>query len=143
MSEDLKTKFRPVVDEAWNRGNLDVLDELHSAEYIEHHSPFPDIEGLEAFKQMIAGVRRAYPDFHLTIHDLINEGDKLAVRWSWKGTHSRKSPMLKIPPTGKQVTVNGSHILHSHQGKLIEGWQISDDLGLLQQLGVVPPYEVT
>ena len=63
MSEDIKAKFRRVVDEAWNKGNLDTLDELHSAEYIEHRAPFPDVEGLGAFKQMVAGARTSYPDF--------------------------------------------------------------------------------
>jgi len=57
MSEDIKNKFLRVVDEAWNKGNLDALDELHSARYTEHHAPFPDVEGLDAFKQVVAGAR--------------------------------------------------------------------------------------
>ena len=136
MSEDLKTKFQRIVDDAWNKGNLDALDELHTADYIEHHPPFPDVEGLAAFKQMVAGTRKTYPDFHLTIHELILEGDKLAVRWSWTGTHLGQTQQLAIPPTGKQLTVTGSHILHIEEGKLIEGWQFADALGLLRQLGL-------
>lgn len=138
MSENIKTKFLRVVDEAWNHGNLDALDELHSPEYTEHHAPFPDVEGLEAFKQMVAGARTTYPDFHITIHELIFEGEKLAARWSWTGTHLGQTRQLTIPPTGKKITLTGSQILHIEGDKLIEGWQFADDLGLLQQFGLAP-----
>ena len=138
MSEDLKTKFRRVVDEAWNQGNLDTLDELHGAGYVEHRPPFPDVVGLDAFKQTVAGARQTCPDFHITIEDLILEGNKLSVRFSWTGTHLGQSPNFPIPPTGKQLVVNGSHFLHLEGDKLIEGWQFADNLGLLQQLGLAP-----
>ncbi len=58
MSEDIKAKFRRIVDEAWNKGNLDILDELHSTGYVEHRPPFPDVAGLDAFKQMVAGAHQ-------------------------------------------------------------------------------------
>ena len=82
MSEDIKAKFRRVVDEAWNRGNLEALDELHSSGYVEHRPPFPDVAGLDAFKQMVAGTHQTCPDFHITIEELILEKDRLAVRFS-------------------------------------------------------------
>lgn len=138
MSEDIKTKFRRVVDEAWNMGNLDTLDELHSTEYTEHHAPFPDVEGLDASKLMVAGARITYPDFHITTHELIQEGDRLAARWSWTGTHLGQARKFAIPPTGKQITLTGSHIFHIENDKLVEGWQFADDPGLLQQLGLTP-----
>ena len=83
MLEDIKAKFLRVVNEAWNKGNLETLNELHSPDYPEHHAPFPDVEGLEAFKQLVARARASYPDFYLTIHELILEGGRLASRWSW------------------------------------------------------------
>ena len=138
MSEDMKTKFLRVVNEAWNNGNLDALNELHAADYTEQHAPFPDVKGLDAFKQMVAGARTTYPDFHITIHELIQEGDRLAARWSWTGTHLGQTRQLAIPPTGKQITLTGSQILHIEDNKLIEGWQFADDLGLLQQFGLTP-----
>ena len=91
MPENMKAKFRRVVDEAWNKGNLDSLDELHSTDYVEHRPPFPDVVGLDAFKQTVAGAKLTCPDFHITIDELILEGDKLAVRFSWTGTHSGQS----------------------------------------------------
>lgn len=138
MSEGIKTRFLRVVDEAWNKGNLDALDELHSPDYTEHHATFPDVGGLEAFKQMVAGARTTYPDFHITIYELILEGDKLAARWSWTGTHLGQTRQLAISPTGKEITLTGSHIFQIEGNKLIEGWQFADDLGLLQQLGLSP-----
>ncbi len=138
MSEDIKAKFRRVVDEAWNKGNLDTLDELHSSGYVEHRPPLPDVTGLDAFKQMVAGAHHTFPDFHITIDELILEGDKLAVRFSWTGTHLGQSQNFPVPPSGKQLIVTGSHILHLEGGKLIEGWQHADNLGLFQQLGLVP-----
>jgi predicted ester cyclase len=138
MSENIKAKFLRVIDEAWNKGNLDSLDELHSTDYVEHRPPFPDVVGIDAFKQTVAGAQLTCPDFHITIDDLILEGDKLAVRFSWTGTHSGQSQNFPIPPTGKQLIVTGSHILQLEGDKLIEGWQFADNLGLLQQLGLVP-----
>jgi len=138
MSEDIKAKFRRVVDEAWNKGNLETLNELHATGYIEHRPPFPDVVGLDAFKQVVAGAHLTCPDFHITIEELILEGDKLAVRFSWTGTHLGQGKNIPIPPTGKQLTVKGSHILHLEGDKLTEGWHFADNLGLLQQLGLVP-----
>ena len=96
MSKDIKAKFRRIVDEAWNKGNLDSLDELHSASYVEHRPPLPDVTGLDAFKQMVAGAHQTFPDFHITIDELILEGDKLAVRFSWTGTKIGKQLSKEI-----------------------------------------------
>ena len=138
MSEELKAKFLRIVDDAWNKGNLEALDELHADGYVEHVIPSaPDVVGLVAFRQLVAHTRTAYPDFHITIHELVADGDKMAARWTWTGTHSAQTPIHALPPTGKHVTVNGFHFFHTQQGKLIEGWQFADGLGLLQQLGLV------
>ena len=138
MAEDIKSKFLRVVDDAWNQGNLEVLDDLHTQDFILHHPPFDDRLGLDAHKQSIVNVRAGFPDFHLTIHKLVFEEGILALRWTWKGTHSSNYPEVPIPPTGKQVMVSGSHFLLVEDGKLTEGWQSSDNLGFLRQLGVIP-----
>jgi predicted ester cyclase len=138
MSEDIKTKFLRVVDEAWNQRNLDTLDELHTADYIEHRPPFQDVIGLEAFKQTVAGAHITFPDFHITIEDILHEKDKLAVRFSWTGTHSNSSQNFPMPPTGKKLTVTGVHFLCVKGDKLVEGWQFADNLGIFQQLGLIP-----
>lgn len=138
MPEDIKTKFLRIVDEAWNQGMLEKLDELHTADYVEHRPPFQDVVGLEAFKQTVAGAHITFPDFHITIEDMLHEEDKLAVRFSWTGTHSSSSQNYPMPPTGKKLMVTGVHILHLKGDKLTEGWQFADNLGTFQQLGLIP-----
>ena len=141
--EERKAYARRVVDEAYNKGNLDVLDEHHVADYVYHIPPNPDIEGLEAYKQFITDLRNGYPDLQLTIDEIIVEGDIVAIRWTLQGTHTGQSPTLGIPPTGKKVTFTGCAVTHWVDDKIVEEWNYADHLGLMQQLGfnIVPPQE--
>jgi len=93
--------------------------------------------GPDAQKQSIAALRAAFPDFQLTIEDLIAEGDKVVLHWTARGTH--KGEFMGIAPTGKQATVTGLSISRFAGGRIVELREIWDRLGLLQQLGVVPP----
>ena len=138
MTAEFKTKFLQMVDRAWNQGELDALDELHRDDWVEHRTT-ADTIGLDSFKEHIRGVRQSFPDFHLTISDLIVDGDMAAVRWSWSGTHTETSPVFPMPPSGKTITLTGANILHLKDGKLVEGWQWSDMLGMFRQLGIAPP----
>jgi predicted ester cyclase len=83
--------------------------------------------------------RTAFPDLQFTIEDHIAEGNKVATRVTLRGTHSGR--YLDIAPTGKKITVSGMTISHVVDGKIVEIWITRDDLGLLQQLGVVPQME--
>ena len=84
----------------------------------------------------ITAWRAAFPDFRLTIEDLIAEGETVMARWSCRGTH--KGDLSGIAPTGKQFTISGVSIARFANGKMAEGWVNWDALGLMQQLGVVP-----
>ena len=139
MSEEFKATIRRVVEGAYNKGNLDALDELYAADFVVHKPPFPDIEGLEAFKQFIADTRISYPDVQLTLDEIIVEGDRTAARWTFRGTQTGQSPTTSAPPTGKQVTFTGCSVTHLVEGKTVEEYQNADWLSLLQQLGVIPP----
>jgi len=135
--EQNTASVRRQVDEAWNKGNMAVLDELMAADLVFHDPPpgiAPDREG---FKKIVSMHRKAMADFHVTIEDIFAEGDKVAVRWSWSGT--QKGEYMGIAPTGKQVTLNGISIHRFKNGKIVENWHKMDMLGLMQQLGVVPP----
>ena len=138
MSNELKAKIRRIIDEAWNKGNLNTLDELYAADYVGHNASFPDTEGLKELKDFVQDTHNTYPDFHLTIDEMIMEGDTLVSRWSWQGTHKGQSARLPIPPTGKHVTLTGCNVAHMKGGKVVEDWGFGDNLGLMQQLGVVP-----
>lgn len=136
MSEQ-KAQWKRVY-EAVNQGKLEVIDELIGANLVFNIPTVPGgkITGAEGYKQYIQSHRAAFPDLHVTIQDQIADGDKVVTRWSVTGTH--KGPEIGVPPTGKQVTVTGITIARYQGGKFVEVWEISDALGLLMQLGVVP-----
>ncbi len=136
--ENLKILIQKVGEEAWFKGTVDALDAAYAVDYIAHKPPFPDTHGLEAVKQSIANTRQAYTDIQATYMDWIVEGDKLAYRYTMRMKHTGISPSLPIPPTGKQVTLQGCVVVHIQDGKVVEEWEYSDYLGFLQQLGVVP-----
>jgi steroid delta-isomerase-like uncharacterized protein len=127
--------------EAWNTGDLGQLDEVFAADSVYHVPPFPDLIGLEAHKQFITDARQAYPDFHLRLEEVIDAGERTAMRWTWQGTFSAPTAAIPVPPTGKHAIGPGCHIIHWANGKVAETWHIGDWLGMLQQFGVIPAPE--
>jgi steroid delta-isomerase-like uncharacterized protein len=119
----------------FNQKNLGVIDEVCTADCVLH-DPTGPIQGREAVKQFIGMYLGAFPDFQITIEDMIAEGDKVAVRHTTTATHLGE--LMGIPPTGKRVTVSGIHITRVVDGKVVEDWANDDVLGMLQQLGVIP-----
>jgi len=135
-SEDNKVLVRRVFEDVLNQGNLALVDELFSPDHVEHTTTGP-VHGTEGMKQYYMIYRTAFPDAHYTVEDQIAEGDKVVTWWSARGTH--QGPLMGIPPTGKQGTVTGIGIGRFEGGKLVEAWTEFDALGMMQQLGVVPP----
>ena len=123
--------------EIFNKGNLEIADETIATNYILHGPAGQEYNGPEGFKQMITMYRTAFPDFHVTIEDMVAEGDKLAHRIILQGTH--KGDLMGIAPTGKQVTLSAITISHFAGGKEVEAWSNSDLLDMYQQLGIAPP----
>lgn len=121
--------------EAFNQRNWADYYELCTPDFVFHMASMT-IQGLEAYKQFLSMYLTAFPDLHFTIEDIIAEGDTVVVRQTARGTH--QGDLMGIPPTGKQVTVSGIAISRIVNGKAVEDWFNGDDLGLLQQLGVVP-----
>ncbi len=138
-TEELKAKIIRAMEEVYNKGNLNVVDETAATNLVLHNSPFADVVGREAYKQYITGLRAAYSGLHLTFDEVIGQGDTTVARWTLRGKHTGQSPSLPIPPTGKQVTITGCLVTHWVDGRVVEHWNHVDNLGLLQQLGVVPP----
>jgi steroid delta-isomerase-like uncharacterized protein len=137
MSEQNKAVVRRTFEEVWNKGNLQIADELFSANYIHHDPSTPDLgRGADSEKKRASLYRNAFPDLRLTVEDLIADGEKVVARWSCHGTH--KGELGGIAPTGKQFTISGVTIARFEHGKMVEGWINWDSLGLMQQLGVVP-----
>jgi steroid delta-isomerase-like uncharacterized protein len=137
MLEANKKISRRLIEEAFNDGRYDVLDELIAPTYVQHDPSSPtDLVGIDGLRGFIELYRTSFPDLKITIEEQIAEGDRVVTRWTAVGTH--QADLLGIPATGKQATVTGVTIDTIADGKLTESYNNWDTLGLLQQLGVVP-----
>jgi predicted ester cyclase len=137
--QELAVKIQQAGEEAWYKGNLDMLDEAYAADYVSHRPPFPDAKGLEAVKQYVADTRLAYTDMHMIYDEWVIGDNAIAYRYHGTMKHTGTSPSFPLPPSGKELTLEGCVIVHVKDGKVVEEWEYSDYLGFLQQLGVVPP----
>jgi steroid delta-isomerase-like uncharacterized protein len=137
MSEQNKTVVRRLIDELWNKGNLQVADEIIAPTYQHHDASTPDFgKGPEGEKKRVNLYRTAFNDFRLNIEDLYAEGETVVARWSCRGVH--KGELNGIAPTGKQFAITGITIARFSNGKIVEGFVNWDALGMMRQLGVVP-----
>ena len=137
MADDGKTIQRRMIEEVYNKGRLDLIDDLIAPEYLGHDPALPrDIVGPPGEKELVAGYRAAFPDLRITIDDQIAENDRVVARWTARGTHA--GDLWGIAGTGKDITVTGTSVDRISGGRIIESWSNWDTLGLMQQLGVVP-----
>jgi steroid delta-isomerase-like uncharacterized protein len=129
----LVTEF---IDALFTRGELDAVDRYLTPGFV-NHDPFPgfapDREGLRQTAQVF---RQAFPDWHSRLEALIAEGDLVSERFTARGTH--RGEIMGVAPTGHEVVLAGINIFRVQDGKLVERWGRTDDLGFLQQLGMVP-----
>src|SRR3712207_3938701 len=140
MSEENKEKVRRFFQEAFNEGNLGVADEIFASDYVQHDPTTPEeISGPEGIKGFVQMYRSAFPDSHITVEDLIAEGDKVVTRFRGRGTH--QGELFGVAPSGNQVEITGITISRFSGGKIAEDWTNSDTLGLMQQIGGVPSPE--
>jgi steroid delta-isomerase-like uncharacterized protein len=133
-SEQNEAVIRRYFRELWNQNNLAVIDEILAPEVVGHASG-QSFRGADAFRQRAEGMRSIYSHVAFTIEDEVAEGDKVVVRWTFRGKHSGE--YLGAKPTGKEVVATGMNLFRLADGKIAEVWVESDDLGELQQLGVV------
>ena len=137
MSAETKAIARRFLEEAFNGGKLDVVDELVAPEFVNHDAALPEPTiGIEATKASITGYRDAFPDLRLTIEQQVAEGEFVTTRWSARGTH--QGDLMGMAATGKQATVTGITLDRIVDGRFVESWTNWDTLGLMQQLGVIP-----
>jgi len=122
-----------VVQKFWNEKNLDALDKTHSPDSIAHNPVIPGNPlPFDDYKQVCLMYFAAFPDFHVTVDDIIAEGDKVAKRWTATGTH--QAELMGIPASGRKVTFTGITIYRFADGKIVENWWAYDALGMVQQL---------
>ncbi|MFL5885223.1 MAG: ester cyclase [Thermoleophilaceae bacterium] len=128
--------FRRVMEEGFRQGNLDAIDEVVSAEFLEHE-PGPGLDlGRSGLKQIITRLRAAFPDLSATIEDVIGSGDKMCFRVTFSGTN--EGELMGFPASGRKATWQAVDIVRfDDDGTLLEHWGTLDRLGVLEQLGHV------
>lgn len=135
-TEEGRSVIRRLTEEFWNKGNPEVLDEVFASDFVDHNAPPGSTPGRDGFKQFATTFRTAFSDTSSTVDDLIAEGDKVAWRWTFRGTHT--DTLLGIPATGRQITLTGITIDRLAGGRIVERWSQVDFLGMMQQLGALP-----
>lgn len=128
---------RQILNLALGQGDLGIIDELVTAGGVTHAMSWGMAAGRVGLKQLIASYRTGFPDLDCTIEHEINEGNRSAVLWTMRGTHS--GLFLGNPPTGRRIVVQGVIFVRAETGRIIEDWILVDQMGILQQLGIIPP----
>jgi steroid delta-isomerase-like uncharacterized protein len=132
-----KSIVRRVLGEAFNQGNLTIVDELVAPDGISHHSSWGTPANRMGLKQLIAMFRTAFPDLYCKVEDEITQDNKVAAHWKMRGTHT--GPFLGDPPTSKPIVVEGLIYVCIENEQIIESWLMIDQMSVLQELGLVPP----
>jgi steroid delta-isomerase-like uncharacterized protein len=131
--------FQRYFDEVANAGNLELADEFFAPDYLHHDPANPDprpMVGPQAVRDHLTSLKGAFPDLVFEIEDMASDGDQIIVRWTARGTNT--GDYFGMPATGKPIEITGMNTWRTRDGKAIEGWVNRDDIGLLQQLGVIP-----
>ena len=122
--------------EVWNNGDFNKMEEIIAPDYINHNPSTPNPSpGPEGLKPIISSMRNGIPDLCYTIKDAVITADKVVVRVSVTGTHLGN--LFGIPPTGKAIAIEQINIERIKSGKIVEHWRITEELKMMQQLGLV------
>ena len=133
-TEENKAIFQKLI-QLQESGDLNTVDQVIAANWVNHDPSLPHLQGYEGFKQLTMLFRTAFPGFQTEIEDMLAEGDKVAARMHIRMTNS--GSFQGMPPTGKAVDVTATGIFRIVDGRVTDNWVNLDMLGLLQQLGVV------
>jgi steroid delta-isomerase-like uncharacterized protein len=135
-SDANKKVMQRFYDEVVNGGNLDLIDELLTDDFVEHEA-FPEITPDRAgVKQFFGLFRQAFPDGTFTVEDMVAEGDRVVARVTIRGT--QHGEFMGVPPLGKEIEVQAIDIVQFRDGVATAHWGISDTAGMLMQLGALP-----
>ena len=140
LTNDLMVMAQRSIEEAWNKGDLSVADELFAADVVHTAPPSTGAvtNGIEEQKQFITAVRTAFPDVKFTIdRGMLARANRVTVQWTFSGTH--QGEFMGVAATGKKVTNSGISILTFAKGKIVDTYAMWDPLNLWRQLGVDPP----
>jgi len=133
-TEQNKAVARRYFEELWTQNDLAVIDEIIAPDVVGHVAG-QTFRSADTLRQRAKNLRAIYSDVRFTVEDQMAEGDKAMVRWTFRGRHTGET--MGASPTGKEVVATGMNLFRLAGGKIEEIWVESDDLGELQQLGVV------
>jgi steroid delta-isomerase-like uncharacterized protein len=135
-TEENKAVVRRFFEELLSTDNLALADEILSPDFRFYFAGSPDPMDLKRYKDFLAARRAAFPDRRFAVEDMIAEGDKVSARFTMRGTHNGE--LRGIAPSGREVTMSGIDIIRLKEGKMVEDRVEVDQLGMMQQLGVIP-----
>jgi steroid delta-isomerase-like uncharacterized protein len=135
-AERNKAVVRRFIEEIQNNKNMDLFDELNAEDFVNLSAPPGMPSDRESGKMFLGGFLAGFPDSQVTVDDMIAEGDRVATKKTFTGTHT--GDFMGIAPTGNRVTLQYVDILRLRDGQIIEHWLSMDQLSFMQQLGVIP-----
>jgi steroid delta-isomerase-like uncharacterized protein len=135
MSADHAENLRRLFENSWS-GDYSLVDAFVSPDYVDHSTIASPQSGIEGFKQRIGMLRQMMPDVRFVVDDIFASGDKVAFRWTARGTDT--GGFMGRPPTGNAINVTGVNIEQMKDGKIIEHWSAPDNLTMMRQLGIIP-----
>jgi steroid delta-isomerase-like uncharacterized protein len=137
-SQENMAIVRRYLEDGWGKQNLAVVDELVAPDMVDNNPVelMHQRQGVESVKSTILTLQSAFPHYSVTIDDLLADQDKVATRWTIRGTH--QGTLMGIAPTGKSIAFSGVNIYRLAGGKIVEEGGMVDIAGLLQQLGALP-----
>jgi steroid delta-isomerase-like uncharacterized protein len=138
--QDFKEIPRRVIEECWNKGKIEVLDQLYHRDY-KGHDPLYGTINVDGVKKMISDFRTAFDDLSMRVIETFAEGDRVCTRFTGEGHH--RGNFMGVPGSGKAAKVEGIVVARLRDNKIVEEWAHFDALGLLQQIGIVPKLDVS
>jgi len=134
--EENKSIVRRFFEVGPSRGDLQAANELLAPGFVLH-VPLPCSPGVQGIDEVIFACRAAFEGLQVTVEDMVAEEDMVAARFTARGVH--KGPFMGLPPTGKPITMTGMEVFRLENGKIAELWGEANLIGLMQQLGILPP----
>lgn len=138
--DEMKAQSRRLYEEVFGRGRLEAADEIMASDCVNHGPGSPPLAGTEQIKRQAVLLRTAIPDLQVILNDQLAEDDRVASRWTGRGTHrgSLMLPTGALPPTGKEISFDEIRIDRFAGGRIVESWFIPDRMTLWQQFGILP-----
>lgn len=134
MSKETSQAALGTFAEAVNTGKFEMFDKAVAADCVDHDPAPGQVAGPEGYRMFFTQMRTAFPDMKAAVETMLQEDDTIAFAYTLTGTH--QGPLMGIAPTGKKIKIRGMQISKFKDGKMVERWGSSDQMGMLQQLGV-------